>query len=498
MITKEYYLDDFNFFVWSKKNVDFVKEIDEQINSFEDAFDYLDYQKNIDLSLYNIETSKKQDSIESELRAWKKYYLNNYKKASFRDFKPILTKGEIANFITNQLKTFVDQNTIVGLGEALRLISIDPTQEVALEALSNIVLRQINNRIRRLTGFSGNNITLLRETAKISNMIGKQILDGNKRNLFIGQVRNIMFEQQQSANAKVLFNSLQKLVPKTLRDIVGKRGKNDLVDFFFELMTGDDLSNLSNVSSITSRIKTRWRDFVRKKIFKTDEKLKAEDLFNVAVDVFKEMGSQVLNSKNVFKLRFNDILFRAINKRLSPFEFNSSIRRLIRQSGTELFRNGIELFGLDVGEFSFIELFGLDVGEFSFVERLVVNKLTRVSDKWIDGLTNSVTREAISLAEAMLKVDSWANKTLTRFFQLGRLAADRNGLYEWIFGDTVHCPTCLTANGQIHRLKDWHNSGILPQNTGHKDLVCGGFNCQCRLVRVTGKSRGRLDRIKVA
>lgn len=56
--------------------------------------------------------------------------------------------------------------------------------------------------------------------------------------------------------------------------------------------------------------------------------------------------------------------------------------------------------------------------------------------------------------------------------------------YMWVLGATErHCRDCLELNGQIKTASEWRAAGIQPQSP---DLQCGGWNCDCSLVQVTG------------
>jgi len=91
------------------------------------------------------------------------------------------------------------------------------------------------------------------------------------------------------------------------------------------------------------------------------------------------------------------------------------------------------------------------------------------------------------------RMDLWVNKGLNRIFELGKLAAKANQMMEWHLGATEkHCRTCLSANGQRHRAKDWRRAGILPQGD---NLECGGWLCDCQLLVTSEPARGRLSRI---
>jgi hypothetical protein len=95
----------------------------------------------------------------------------------------------------------------------------------------------------------------------------------------------------------------------------------------------------------------------------------------------------------------------------------------------------------------------------------------------------------VSTVDAAMTAQLWANKSLRAAYQLGRVSADRNGMYEWVLGATEeHCRTCLRLNGQRHRLREWHIRGWLP---GDPKLECKGFNCDCKLTKTTERARGR-------
>jgi hypothetical protein len=85
-------------------------------------------------------------------------------------------------------------------------------------------------------------------------------------------------------------------------------------------------------------------------------------------------------------------------------------------------------------------------------------------------------------ARAML----WGNKSLQLFYDAGLMSSDKNGMYEWVYGDTEHCDDCRRLNGQKHRLKEWGDN-IMPKSSS---LECHGYNCQCELKKTTGRAKG--------
>jgi hypothetical protein len=89
--------------------------------------------------------------------------------------------------------------------------------------------------------------------------------------------------------------------------------------------------------------------------------------------------------------------------------------------------------------------------------------------------------------DADSRAQMWGNKSLQPFYDAGVMSADKNGLYEWVYGDTEHCDDCLRLNGQKHRMKDWVEEDWLPKSDR---LECNGFRCACELKKTTGREKG--------
>lgn len=89
--------------------------------------------------------------------------------------------------------------------------------------------------------------------------------------------------------------------------------------------------------------------------------------------------------------------------------------------------------------------------------------------------------------DADSRAQMWGNKSLELFYQAGVMSADKNGMYEWVYGDTEHCSDCRRLNGQKHRMKEWMSSKYMPKSDS---LECHGFRCQCELKKTTGRAKG--------
>lgn len=89
--------------------------------------------------------------------------------------------------------------------------------------------------------------------------------------------------------------------------------------------------------------------------------------------------------------------------------------------------------------------------------------------------------------DADSRAQLWGNKSLELFYQAGVMSADKNGMYEWVYGDTEHCSDCRRLNGQKHRMKEWMSSKFMPKSDS---LECHGYRCQCELKKTTGRAKG--------
>lgn len=63
----------------------------------------------------------------------------------------------------------------------------------------------------------------------------------------------------------------------------------------------------------------------------------------------------------------------------------------------------------------------------------------------------------------------------------GQVYGDPEIEYTWTVGLTEHCPDCLGLDGFTLPARAWSQAGIKPKSGR---LACGGWRCQCDLIRV--------------
>lgn len=177
-----------------------------------------------------------------------------------------------------------------------------------------------------------------------------------------------------------------------------------------------------------------------------------------------------------FEMDFEDLLSEARSEAVDRRAFAVRLRILLNRYGRSAYTDGLRDGGLEDPELDEEDLatIGMMLGEQS-------RYVTEFGAVLFKG-------DGVSDAQADNKPAMWFNKSIMPFYQAGMVAADQNGLYEWVLGNTEeHCTTCLTLNGQRHRMKQYATRSLIPP-TEHTE--CGGWQCDCKLVKVNGKARG--------
>lgn len=169
------------------------------------------------------------------------------------------------------------------------------------------------------------------------------------------------------------------------------------------------------------------------------------------------------------------ILQDAEDGSINKAAFSIRMRQSINQYGRNAYLDGLNAGGVETDT-----LEGDDSAAFA---ALLASQSGYVSDI----ATRLYKDDGTVIGGADYNASLWGNKTLQPFYDAGVMSSDANGMYEWRYGDTEHCVDCLRLNGQRHRMKDWMASDYMPKGD---DLECGGFNCQCELVKTTGRAKG--------
>lgn len=181
-----------------------------------------------------------------------------------------------------------------------------------------------------------------------------------------------------------------------------------------------------------------------------------------------------------FEAAFNNVLEGGRAADYTRQQFQSQLRKVLRQYGTMAYRDGL----IDGGVID---------GEMDDEDRADLATLHAEQNAYISDFGATLFKDGITDTLADLKAELWWNKSVYKFYQRGLASADRNGMYEWVLGQTEqHCLTCAALAGQVHRMKEYAKRDLLPKSSR---LACGGWYCDCNLVKTNQRSRGTFPRV---
>lgn len=106
----------------------------------------------------------------------------------------------------------------------------------------------------------------------------------------------------------------------------------------------------------------------------------------------------------------------------------------------------------------------------------------------VPGLADFVTQNSKEnegkLGKSLARAEMWSNR-YNYVVGVAQQMSCADQKYQWRVGPTDHCHDCQTYDGRIYRGSTWAAVGAQPQS---RNLACGGYRCQCRLVLVVGES----------
>lgn len=257
---------------------------------------------------------------------------------------------------------------------------------------------------------------------------------------------------------------------KTWRRVAMRRGRSKAVDFVATALPGTLASALRMNLTVTDDDRDALADVFARAAFWLDlARGEAE----------YDQGKAIQATRIEFEDAFRSVLSEARSGKLSRRRWAGLARSLVRKWGARAYLDGLADGGLDPDD------------PLTADDTATINRLSAEQSEYVTALGDKLfSDQGVTDGQAEHKPEMWFNKSLMPFYNAGRLSADQNGMYGWAMGDTEdHCASCLTADGQKHRLKEWFESGVVPQSD---QLECHGFECKCQLYRTKGRASGSL------
>lgn len=199
----------------------------------------------------------------------------------------------------------------------------------------------------------------------------------------------------------------------------------------------------------------------------------------------QKAAKSIQSTRLAFEGDFEDLIEGARSGDVTRRRFGIILRDLLRKYGKKAYADGLTEGGVEDGELDDDDLTGYTA-------------LLAEQSQYVTGLTASVyAGGGLSEAEADGKPTLWFNKSISAFYDAGRLSADKNGLYEFTGDDGEEsCLTCKKLKGQRHRFRWWAKHKLRPR-VDTENYECKGFQCKHRLVKTTLSAAGRINASKL-
>jgi len=137
-----------------------------------------------------------------------------------------------------------------------------------------------------------------------------------------------------------------------------------------------------------------------------------------------------------------------------------------------------------------------DVDELTDIEKSILKERIKEEKRYIRGFATFIVKHNKKTGYQFKQLKSRASMWWNRYHDIvnqSRAMALWDKKLKWIYGDTMHCTSCLKLNGKVKRASQWVEAQIRPQ---HPDLACHGFKCECVFEETDEPmSKGRLPRI---
>ena len=174
------------------------------------------------------------------------------------------------------------------------------------------------------------------------------------------------------------------------------------------------------------------------------------------------------DTADLFKATMEDDLARS--------RFGIVFRALIRKYGQKAYEDGLIAGGVEDPP--------------SDDDLTTIAGLVAEQSAYVTGLGDAIFKEDSQIVDYDAKATLWFNKSIMPFNHAGIMSADKNGMYEFAGDDGVEsCATCRRLKGQKHRFFEWTDKRLRPQEDTD-NFECGGFRCEHRLVKSSGRARG--------
>jgi hypothetical protein len=202
---------------------------------------------------------------------------------------------------------------------------------------------------------------------------------------------------------------------------------------------------------------------------------------DVVIDDTEEAQKALSATQRTFKQRFIELAMQVQNNVISKAVLRPALRLALLEAGADALRDGLADGGAPMPQ--------LDDEA-----RQALSVWRAEQSPFISKFVKELFDTPFTFDALQRRAEMWVNKSVNPIYYRGLELANRNQRFMWVVNPVKeHCKTCLKLNGQIHRMKDYRRTGLLPQSS---KLICGGYRCGCALLPTDQPARGRLRAVR--
>lgn len=190
------------------------------------------------------------------------------------------------------------------------------------------------------------------------------------------------------------------------------------------------------------------------------------------------LTKQIDEDVDEFNIDLEDLSLQLQNGQITPQEFEDESGELVE----------------DAIVAAFLLASGKTADQLTDEDQVQIDEQVAISLESIPGLTSDIgagnfTEEGGQNLGA--RVSIWG-ATIAGVWALGQLAQTNVEQHlMWVIGIADHCTTCVDLDSVVRTISEWLETPFRPQ-VRNGSLVCGGWECKCSFIPVSGPSRGAL------
>lgn len=283
-----------------------------------------------------------------------------------------------------------------------------------------------------------------------------------------------------------LINSTGAVSPQRLNDIV-VRAVADNVEMFADLLTDE--------SGAIIRLYDDDPTPALDAVLTSDEQGGAPAVAPVAAGAAVQPQTAVMDVTKAWRVKDFDTVAGEFMARFGAISVGYVDGQTARRRAGDLLRQQLRVYGrramVEGKKAAGVDEPDLTPGETSWLMAWLGQQ-----SKYVSNYTERLGKRGQTTAELRQSLNAWVGKSLEAAYSAGLRFGGEDGMYEFGGRDGMEsCSTCRRLKGQRHKYSVWYKARLRPR-VDTDNFECGSWQCEHKLIKVSGASRGRLPTAK--